>query len=292
MREPLLMIATGAQGVGKSFETNKVIKDYLRRHGQRRKVLIFDVNNEDTYLKYKTVFFDVEEVQRAKRKEKKTLTRVLTRSERNIQQLPPGQIRRIAPFTRNGIPMNVTQKRLTYECIMESFRAGLILLEDVNKYVNSFSDDRSQAAFKAIRHNSQDIIIHLQSTQPLRPLLLEAATVFRMHFDTTSIDKMQKRLSSHFEIMKLAKIVVKDQYMQQKNERFFCYIYHKKNKLVGITPAQFQFAAQHYLAHFSEPIEKAAKVAAIQEGRFRINDKDRLSAMNQWIKHHQQLYLS
>lgn len=49
-REPLLVIATGTKGVGKTYTTCKVIEKYIQDNhvtGKKaRKVLIFDTNEE------------------------------------------------------------------------------------------------------------------------------------------------------------------------------------------------------------------------------------------------------
>lgn len=287
------MIATGRMGVGKSYETiNKLIPSYYARHKKKRKVLLFDVNNE--FSDIKSIAFDVEEIQAARKAEKKRNTRILTKSEKRIAALFPGQIRRIVPFTRHGYPMNTEQKRLTFESLLESYRGGLIHFEDVNKYISSFQDDKVTGAFKAIRHNSQDITLHMQSMNPVRPLLLEAATCFRMHYDgiDLNVNKFESRFGSHAEIFRLAQLVVWYEFLEEDNPRYFCYVYHQSKKLRGISEAQFERAAREYLVRHKKVIEPTALLIAEENRRQRPNADDIAKAKFQWIERRKNMYLS
>ena len=55
MREPLLGVAIGRKGVGKSFTTDKVIANYVSGNPASgilgRKALILDVNDEYTHIR-------------------------------------------------------------------------------------------------------------------------------------------------------------------------------------------------------------------------------------------------
>ncbi len=292
LRETALMIATGQMGVGKSFITEQMIPDYLSRHYQTRKILIYDINNE--FGKFKTVLFDVEEIQAAKQMERKLKRRILTPTEKRIAQLAPGQIRRVVPFTKHGYGMNTAQKRLTFEVLLEQFNNGLLHFEDINKYISSFQDDKVTGAFKAIRHNSQDIILHMQSMNPVRPLLLEAASAFRMHYDGIDLNttKFDARFGSHAEILRLAQLVVFDEFLNQNNPRFFCYVYHKTKKLRGITAEQFERAAAKYLILHKGVIQLAALETAHANKRMKPNFNDLEKAKFQWIKQRKEMYLS
>ena len=291
-RETALMIATGRMGVGKSYETiHNMIPAYLKKHKGQRKVLMFDVNNE--FSNIKSIFFDIEEIKQARQLEKKKNTRILTKSEKRIASLYPGQIRRIVPFTRHGYPMNLEQKRLTFETLLENFRGGLIHFEDINKYISSFQDDRVTGAFKAIRHNSQDITLHMQSMNPVRPLLLEAATCFRMHYDgiDLNVSKFESRFGSHAEIFRIAQLVVWDEFLNKNNPHYFCYVYHQSKKLRGISEEQFERAAKEYLVIHRKAVERQALLIAEENKRHKPNFDDLAKARFQWIAQRKEMYL-
>lgn len=291
MRETMLMIATGQMGVGKTYTTEQDLQPYCQRHRKERKVLIFDVNNEEYFLQYKTVLFDIEEIQAAKVAEKKLKKRIITKSEKRIGLLAPGQIRRVAPFTRSGVPMNKVQQRLTFEVLLENFRSGLVFFEDVNKYISAFADDRVTGSFKAIRHLSQDIILHMQSMLPVRPLLIEAAYVFRMHYDGVDLRRMKDRLGSSYEILRLAQLIVDDEFLNKGNPRFYCYVYHKIKKLKGVSEEQFEYACQKYLIENKNATELLAHESAREARRLKPNFDDKEKARHQWILKRKEVYL-
>ncbi len=211
------MIATGQMGVGKSFVTNQLLSAY---ENSGRKIVIFDPNNEDIYYRYKQLHFDILEVERAKIREKREHTRIITASEKNIQHLPNICVVRIPPFTIYGDKMNASQMKLTMITLLENFRGGLLFLEDVNKYISNFQKEEVLGSFKAIRHQSQDIIMHMQSISPLRPIHFEAASVIRMHYDGFDVAKIKDRLQNNYSLLKIAQLIVEDEYLKG-NIRFF-----------------------------------------------------------------------
>ena len=135
-RETFVQVAIGGMGIGKSFTTEKLVRAYAEAH-PKRTILIFDPNFEDAWNHYPAVHFDIMEIQKARKLEKKNNTRIVTNSEKNIKNLPPG-IFIIAPFTIYKEPMNQPQLLLTMTVICTTFRGGLCLLEDINKYTISF----------------------------------------------------------------------------------------------------------------------------------------------------------
>lgn len=283
MRESLLMIATGQMGVGKSHVTTQLIEQYHKTHRNRR-ILIFDVNNEEFYHKFQTIHFDILEIQQAKKIEQKQYRRLITESEKRIMSLPVGQVRRVIPFTTWKDSMNLDQKRLTFEVLLESFRGGLLFFEDINKYITSFADGRSIGAFKAIRHNSQDIILHMQSFNPVRPILFEAASCFRMHYDGVPIDRMASRFQSHFEIFKIAQLIVDEEYLNRNNPHFYCYVYHKHKKIKGVTEEQFMTACKKYLSANDKVLKPLAKEIAYENKRLKPTFHDIEKAKYIWVE--------
>jgi Cdc6-like AAA superfamily ATPase len=89
-REPKLMVAVGAKGVGKTYTTNKVIRQYLNGNPSTgavpRKVLILDVNGE--YTDYKRL----------------ALNDVL-----KFTVHPKIEARRIAPYKADGNKMSMSE---------------------------------------------------------------------------------------------------------------------------------------------------------------------------------------
>lgn len=283
-REAMLMIATGHMGVGKSHTTRAMLEPYVKATG--RKILIFDPNNEDVYRMFPSVHFDVFEVQKAKIREKKEVGRFITPSERNIRNLKPGQIRRIEPFTIFGDKMNHEQMQATMLAICQNMHDGLILLEDVNKYISNFEAEEIKGCFKAIRHQSQDMILHCQSLSPLRPIHYEATSVIRMHSDNFDAAKIRGRLADFYEPIKITQLIVRGEYMKG-NTRFLCYLQPIAKKIKGVTYAQFCDAARQYLTSNKEAFRDTAYTVAAQNHRSAPVHADNVLAMEQWISQHE-----
>ncbi len=282
-REAMLMIATGHMGVGKSHTTRAMLEPYVRATG--RKILIFDPNNEDVYRMFPSVYFDVFDVRKAKIREKNENCRIVTPSERNIRNLKPGQIRRIEPFTIYGDKMNHEQMQATMLAICQNFHNGLILLEDVNKYISNFEAEEIKGCFKAIRHQSQDMVLHCQSLSPLRPIHYEAASVLRMHSDNFDASKLKGRLADFYEPIKITQLIVRGEYMKG-NTRFHCYLQPIAKKIKGVTYAQFYGAARQYLTSNKDAFRDTAYTVAAQNRRSTPNHADNVLAMEQWIGEH------
>jgi len=266
MRETSLTICTGLMGVGKSFTTEKLVREYQKAH-PKRPILVFDPNFEDTWNKNTPVAWDIIELLQAKKKEAKDGVRILTSSEKNISKLPGG-IYTILPFTKFKEKMNIAQQKATMISILSNFRGGLVLLEDVNKYISTFQKDEILGSFKAIRHNDIDVIVHMQSAKPLRPILLESVTRFRMHYDGQSLATMKTRLGDDYEIMRIGQIAVNRRFIaaqmlkrQNRNwendaklkeqikqgERFYLWVFTKQRYITGITSSEFVHACSKYL---------------------------------------------
>ena len=111
-REPKLLVAVGKKGVGKSYTTKEMMNNYAYANPKRR-VLILDVNDE---------YFDVKAI--------------------SIQDVPlfsihpQIEVRRIRPFLDNGKRMTLDDIASTLFIILETFRNGLLLVEDINKYIS------------------------------------------------------------------------------------------------------------------------------------------------------------
>jgi hypothetical protein len=111
-REPQILVGIGKKGVGKSFATKKMMHQYAYVSPKRR-VLILDVNDE---------FTDVKAI------------RIQDVGVFSVH--PMIEIRRIRPFLDNGKKMTLDDIANTLFLILENYRNGLLLIEDINKYIS------------------------------------------------------------------------------------------------------------------------------------------------------------
>ena len=239
-REPSLFIATGMKGVGKTYRTKQEIRSYIMddpRTGRRgRPVLVFDVNGE--YTDYQTVYYDVRETNEKKRVQ-------------YIEQLKDKRgAYRILAFKPNKRPMNHSEKLQACFDICNFFRNGMIVLEDINKYMNDTKNDDFIGLLVGLRHVGIDLMIHLQSLSPITTRFWQNVNFIRFHKQSDDVLRYKNRIP--MPLMKIAQIVVNNEY-RKGNERFMCYVNVPKERLIGVSKKQFIYACEQFVnSHKSE----------------------------------------
>lgn len=229
-REPMLYIATGMKGVGKSYRTLQEFKSYVMDNPKTgkvaRKVLIFDTNNE--YTNIPSVQFDcrIENMEEA-------AMHVMAYSETSTSTLPiERRIRRIVPFLPNGSAMGIPDKMRTAAILLKHFSKGNLLLEDLNNYALGAKSIEVISGITTNRHRDQDLTIHFQSLSGLDPRLFQNANIIRFHHQADPIKRIKHKVSN-FELFEITKICVDTQY-EKGNNRFFLYIHNNENFVSGL----------------------------------------------------------
>ena len=245
-RKCMIIYALGRQGVGKTYKTLEDIENYIKsdaKVGRKGKnVLIFDPNGESDYTKYKVLPYNPKIEDREKR-------------TRYIQQFAASntkpEIRRISP--RVKLPsgrvtpdFSFDDKEMAATDILQYFRNGLIVLEDVTSYFQDFSKKELVSTLINVRHRGVDVIAHLQSGQRLRPVNWENAAVIRMHRQSTSVDSYMNKTNNP-KLLKIAEFIVNEEYLQKGNKYFHLYVNMEEEKIHGVTVEQFEAACQKYI---------------------------------------------
>ena len=145
MREPKLGLAVGKKSIGKTFQTKKLIEEYVVGNPAKgvapRRVLILDVNDE--FTDYKAISL-------------KDIVR--------FSVMPRPEIRRVRPINETtGIRLTLNEVADYLWKILHFYRNGLLLIEDVNKYISDNLPNDLVGAICSNRHTDLDIIMHFQS---------------------------------------------------------------------------------------------------------------------------------
>lgn len=213
MREPKLGVAVGRKGVGKTFVTNRMIKNYVIGNPSKgvkpRKVLILDVNDEYTDIKA-----------------------LRTRDVLKFSAHPIIEARRIRPFNDDGVRMTLKEIQTCLFDILRDYRGGLLLIEDINRYISDHLPNDLVGAICTNRHTDTDIIMHFQSIGRVTSKIWQNINWVRFHKNTDSVDRHIKKFEDKFEYLKIAEIMVNKQYYDG-NQRFFLYIDIDDEKIVG-----------------------------------------------------------
>ena len=222
-REPKLLVAVGKKGVGKSYTTKEMMNNYAYANPKRR-VLILDVNDE---------YFDVKAI--------------------SIQDVPlfsihpQIEVRRIRPFLDNGKRMTLDDIASTLFIILETFRNGLLLVEDINKYISDTMPNDLVGAICTNRHIGVDIIMHYQSIGRITSKVWQNLNIIRMHKITDAVKKHKHKFEDKYEYLSIAEIMINQEY-EKGNKHFFVYVDVDDEKVYGsFTKAQYDNAVNIFI---------------------------------------------
>lgn len=256
-REPILLCATGKKGVGKTYTTLKAIHEYIKTDKSKgkkaRKVLIYDINME--YTEFKAI--SIADVPRFVRQSKV-------------------EVRRILPMLENGKVANLTEMLELLNDIVENFRGGMLVLEDINRYMIASKTVEVIGLLATNRHRDLDIICHFQSLSALDPRMWQNTSWVRFHYQIDDIKRYAQRIPN-FELFKIAQCLVEYRYLRKGDKRFYCFVASDENFITGnFTRIDFEQACKDY-------IETNPKKLNETEKRFGKTINSRQKAMNQVI---------
>jgi GTPase SAR1 family protein len=208
-REPKLGVAIGRKGCGKTYTTNNLITQYVTGNPLKgvpaRKVLVLDVNDEYGSLNGVKI---------------KAL-RISDIMKFSIH--PTVEARRIRPFFDNGTRMTTRDLQDTLFEILNKYRGGMLLIEDINRYVSDNLPNDLIGAICTNRHTDTDIIMHFQSVGRISPKIWQNINWLRFHKITDSVTRHKDKFEDKFEMLQLVENYINDEY-DKGNKRIHCYV--------------------------------------------------------------------
>ena len=215
MREPLLIVACGKKGVGKSYQHNLMMQGYVMGDPYRgikpRKCLILDVNDE-----YGTYGI-----------------RALSLTDVALFTIHPYiEMRRIRPFHPNGARMTLDEWANAVFYVLNTFKNGLLLIEDPNKWHSDHLPADLVGAICTNRHVGLDILLSYQSIGRINTKIWGNTNLVRFHKNTESVERHKQKFPDKEEYMKIAENMVNNEYMKG-NKRFFVYVDMDEEKIRG-----------------------------------------------------------
>ena len=224
------MIAFGRKGAGKSYATFELIKQYIRGNLPKgvkpRRALIFDVNDEYTGIP------------------SISLTDIV-----HFSIHPVIECRRIRPFKEGtGLKMTIDEMVTALEFILNNYRNGLLLIEDVNRYISENMPKDIYGNIATQRHNGVDLIAHVQSIGRITPKLWANTTVIRFHKQTEAIARHRSKYEEKYEYLCIAENIVNKRFMGG-DKYFYLYCDILTEKVYGkFTKAEFMDAVDEYIS--------------------------------------------
>ncbi len=239
-REAKMILVAGRKGVGKTYETLRRIASYLRPTFQRqgRKVLIFDTNNEFGNVKKdhnNPAFPNIGLIKLSQVPAFSAVTKPVAK--------------RVSVFKDNGQKMSLKEMSQALGYILDHYRNGLLLIEDINKYISDSLPMDLIGSICTQRHVSVDVIIHLQTKGKLfNPKLWGNCTEVRLHKADDTIERHKSKVSGNIEHLQIMEKLI-DIHFKRGNKRFFCYLNKDTGKIRGaFTRADFVLAIEEFLA--------------------------------------------
>jgi hypothetical protein len=226
-REPKLGVAVGRKGCGKTYTTTKMIEQYVLGNPAKgipaRRALILDVNDEFETIK------------------------ALKQSDIvRFSMHPKIEARRIRPFHDNGIKMTLREVQELLFKILNDYRGGLLLIEDINRYISDYLPNDLVGAICTNRHSNLDIILHFQSIGRISPKIWQNLNWIRFHKITDDVIKHHNKYEEKLELLLLVEAYINKEY-EQGDKRIFVYVDIDDEKILIKDKAKFQKIIEQYL---------------------------------------------
>jgi len=216
-REVCLMAACGKKGCGKSYQHMVLMNSYVHGDPYRgikgRKCLIMDVNDEYGLGTYNVPAISLSDI---------ALFTVH----------PSVEIRRVRPFHPDGSRMTLDQWTEALFYVLSVYQNGLLLIEDLNKFISDHIPGDLVGAICTNRHAGLDILLSYQSIGRINTKIWGNLNVLRFHKNTESVERHRMKFPDKYEFMRIAEIMVNNEY-NKGNKRFFLYVDMDEEKIRG-----------------------------------------------------------
>lgn len=238
-RECRVIGVAGKKGVGKTIETIRMIDEYVAGNVAKgrppRKALIFDVNDE---------FSDFWYFNNPHRRIPALAIKDLMR----FTMHPKIEVRRIRPFFDDGKKMSFDDMADVLGLILDTYRNGLLLCEDINKFSNENMKSDLIGSLSTARHIGVDLICHYQGCGRLAtPKLLSNLNMIRLHKTNDSAARHKEKFEEKAEMLQLAESIVNAKY-DSGEIRYHLYVDVDNSKIKGVfTEEDISNAIETYL---------------------------------------------
>jgi len=203
-RQPLIIIACGRRETGKSIETVEKIYSYVNGNPAAgivgRKALIYDVNDEFGNFKWKDG--SIHSIKSIFIKDIPAYSK----------QLHP-EVRRIKPYWDDGRRMTLRDMSEALGIILQHYRDGLLLVEDITKYTSDNMKQDLIGSLATIRQARIDLIAHYQLVAKAgSPKILGMVNHIRLHKTFDTVERHKMKFADKAEIMSIAEKIVNRRY--------------------------------------------------------------------------------
>jgi hypothetical protein len=251
-RECGMMCITGVQGVGKTYQNMHLINNYSKdkfyNKVRGRKVLIFDTNGEYTTSQFAAADIELD------------IKKMRVRDVGDFGVSNNSEVRRI-----DASLADIDQKLDAIKYIMNHYRNGMLVLEDINTYTLSVTHQKDiVGGLVNLRHRGVDVLVSYQSARAVEPRIWQNSRWVRMHYQADNVNDIKGKLPN-LELYKLAQILVNNRYFNG-DKRFFVYIHNFTSKIEGkFSEQEFLIAAHQYLQVNKTKVKEHIQMYGVKE---------------------------
>jgi hypothetical protein len=230
-----MMVTTGVQGVGKTYQNMYIIKSYVTdkffNKVRGRKCLIMDTNGE--YTKEQFSRNDIENFN----------PKMIA-----LRDIPEWSLSNMVECRRiDAKNLSIPEKKKVLEYIIRYYKNGLLVVEDINTYIlNVTHMEEIVGGLVNLRHRGVDMLISYQSLRAVEPRMYSNSRWMRLHYQQDNVNDIKGKIAN-LALYKIAEILVKTRYFNG-DKRFFVYIHCFDNKIEGkFTKKEFLDASEKYI---------------------------------------------
>ena len=259
MREALLGIAVGKKGVGKTYTTLETATQYLLGNNMGAKpgkVLILDVNNEYANTKGNHNNEKFPEIKAMRLDDVPRFT-----------VHPKIEARRVSVLKPEGGKMSLAEIQNALGYILAHYQNGLLIIEDINKYISDSLPNDLMGSIATQRHVSVDIITHFQSIgKAANPKLWANCNWLRFHRCEDTVERHKTKFAGNIEHLKIMEKMI-DTEFRKGNKRFYLYLDKDYGTIKGNFDKKiFRSAIEDYLEDNYSIVDRELKKKHLYSG--------------------------
>ena len=272
-RECRIIIACGKRGVGKTVETIRMIDEYVAGNPSKgvppRKALIFDVNDEFSSFWYHD-------------NPKRSIKAIAIKDIMKFSMHPKVEVRRIRPFWDDGKKMTINDMGEVLGIILDKYRNGLLLVEDINKYLSDAMPSDLIGSLATSRHIGLDIVSHFQNIgRAGNPKLLGNLNMIRLHKTNDTVERHKNKFEEKTELLQIAEYLINNRY-NKGDVRYFVYVDVENMKIRGkFTKLEVEDAIHEYITERYNRIISPMLQLRDKKGVKIYNDESALKVANE-----------
>ena len=260
-----IIVSGGYKNSGKTYQTYKIINDYVNPKGgyTARKVLIFDANQEYTTGSVLSAGFNF------------SIKTIQLKHVPLFIKHPKIEVCRVVPIKDSGVLMSIKEKKETAWKMLETFRGGLLVLDDINTYALDVThEEEFVGSVVNSGHRDVDIILNFQNLNMCNPVLIRNFDEARLHHQTENVK--EAKFEDRWEAYMIAQKIV-DLKVDSGQPKYCLYIDNHSKKIRGnFSKKDFALACYDYMSRYNPRL--------IKQEQTRLKTKDQATAAAEAIK--------